>query len=136
MDKHLMIQAVEIKEKRISSLKKRSDFLRVAGAQKKWITPGFIVQISKQPDDVDENLRVGFTASKKVGNAVKRSRAKRRLRETARQILETKGKNGHDYVLIARREVLNKPFKELIRDLKWSLKRLHDNNHKNGERGN
>ena len=130
------MQIFDKKEKKLSSLKKRSDFLRVAAARKKWITPGFIVQTSKQPEEIDNDLRVGYTASKKVGNAVERNRAKRRLRETAKQVLLKKGKSDHDYVLIARREILEKPFNDLIRDLKWSLKRLHDNNHRNGEREN
>lgn len=121
-----MSQAIENKELKFKTLKKRRDFLRVAAGQKKWITPAMIVQFGSMPDDDLSDLRVGYTASKKVGNAVIRSRAKRRMREVARQVLGKFAHAGHDYVIIARREIIDYPFKELIRDLKWALKRLHE----------
>jgi ribonuclease P protein component len=81
-------------------LKKRTDFLRAARARK-VVLPGFILQIRTR-NDQDPSIRVGFTCSKKVGNAVARNRAKRRLRELARLVLPQHGKTGHDYVLIGR----------------------------------
>ena len=127
-----MTQQSENKDKKITVLQKRSDFLRVARANKKWISPGMIVQTCKQPEGVDsgEQIRVGYTTSKKVGNAVVRNRARRRLREVVRQVLPEKGKAGQDYVLIARSGIEERSFDDLIRDLKWSLKRLEGENGK------
>ncbi|MFC7048804.1 ribonuclease P protein component [Emcibacter nanhaiensis] len=127
-----MTQQSETKDKKITVLQKRSDFLRVARANKKWISPAMIVQTCKQPEGVDsgEEIRVGYTTSKKVGNAVVRNRARRRLREVVRRVLPEKGKAGQDYVLIARSGIEERSFDDLIRDLKWSLKRLGDENGK------
>ncbi|WP_210413925.1 ribonuclease P protein component [Luteithermobacter gelatinilyticus] len=120
-------QPVGYKKEKISVLKKREDFLRVAKAQTRWVSPGMVVQVCPQPHQDgagDQQIRVGFTASKKVGSAVQRNRAKRRLREVARRVIPDKGHKGHDYVLIARAGIENRAFDDLIRDLKWSLKRL------------
>ncbi|MEZ5758398.1 MAG: ribonuclease P protein component [Emcibacteraceae bacterium] len=121
----MMSQAIDNKRKKIETLKKRSDFLRVAETRKKWISPAIILQVAKQKDNVSDKIRVGYTASKKVGNAVLRNRAKRRMREAAQLVMSENGVKNHDYVLIARKEITERPYIELIRDLKWSLKRLH-----------
>jgi ribonuclease P protein component len=69
---------------------------------------------------------VGFTCSKKVGNAVARNRAKRRLREVARAILTHEGREGWDYVLIGRPQVTaTLPFPQLLADLSQALARVH-----------
>ncbi|HPF47103.1 MAG: ribonuclease P protein component [Alphaproteobacteria bacterium] len=120
-----MSQAIDNKREKIETIKKRSDFLRVAETRKKWISPAVIVQVAKNKDIVADKIRVGYTASKKVGNAVLRNRAKRRMREAARLVMSENGVKSHDYVLIARKEITERPYSELIRDLKWSLKRLH-----------
>ena len=71
-------------------------------------------------------LRVGYTCSKKVGNAVARNRAKRRLREAARHILPNCGKPGWDYVLIGRNTATDiRPFPDLLDDLRTALVKLH-----------
>ena len=71
-------------------------------------------------------MRVGFTCSKKVGNAVARNRAKRRLREVARAVLTREGREGWDYVLIGRPEVTAAlPFDQLHSDLRHALARVH-----------
>ena len=76
--------------------------------------------------DERAEIRVGFTCSKKVGNAVARNRAKRRLREIARSILPLHGQPGWDYALIGRREVTaTRDFAALLSDLENALKRLH-----------
>ena len=69
-------------------------------------------------------IRVGFTASRKVGNAVARNRARRRLREAARRVLPVVAAPGRDYVLIGRRTTLERPFPLLLADLETALCRL------------
>lgn len=111
----------------VTVLKKRKDFLRVAAARSKWVSQSLILQMAPMPEkDVPHNsaIRVGYTASKKVGNAVKRVRAKRRLREVVRHCLADKGMAGHDYVLIARTATVDLPYDQLIRDFKWCLRRI------------
>ena len=89
-------------------------------------TPGFTLQARPRQGDEPAGLRVGFTCSKKVGNAVARNRAKRRLREVARAILPKKGREGWDYVLIGRPEVTAAlPFDQLLSDLRHALGRVH-----------
>ncbi|MEO0938913.1 MAG: ribonuclease P protein component [Pseudomonadota bacterium] len=84
---------------KLETLTKRADFLRAARGPR-VVTPGFILQIRDRHDDAPP--RVGFTCSKKVGNAVARNRAKRRLREIARLEMPGAAALGHDYVLIGR----------------------------------
>jgi len=69
-------------------------------------------------------VRVGFTASRKVGSAVARNRARRRLREAARQVLPAQARPGYDLVLVARRETLTRTFAALVADLEVALRRL------------
>ncbi|WP_142492874.1 ribonuclease P protein component [Thalassovita litoralis] len=107
-------------------LEKRADFLLAARARRQG-TKGMMVQARKRsPDEPARGTRVGFTCSKKVGNAVARNRAKRRLREVARLILPEYGQAGWDYVLIGRAEVTaTRPFPDLQGDLIYALKKLH-----------
>lgn len=69
-------------------------------------------------------LRVGYTASKRVGNAVKRNRAKRRLRAAAAEVLGRDGRKGTDYVLIARLTTPSRPYRELVGDLAGALRQV------------
>ena len=113
----------------LQKLKKRADFLATARARKQ-VTPGFILQGRKRPgtdgDDTGRDIRIGFTASKKTGNAVTRNRARRRLRALARETLPEAGRPGWDYVLIARRHsTTSRPFAQMRADLRRALFRLH-----------
>ena len=106
-------------------LKKRADFLRASRAGYKP-TPSFVLQARQRPADEAIGMRVGFTCSKKVGNAVARNRAKRRLREIARLLLPQLGRDGWDYVLIGKREATAaRGFDDLQNDLRRALAHFH-----------
>ena len=70
-------------------------------------------------------MRVGFTVSKKVGNAVERNRVRRRLREMVRLAPPSGMQPGYDYVLIGRRRALDLPFRRLLEDFNQALGRVH-----------
>jgi len=113
----------------IEALRRRADFLAAARARRQ-ATPGFILQARRRGTDATppgpDDVRVGFTCSKKVGNAVARNRAKRRLRALARQVLPESGQPGWDYVLIGRRdETATRDFARMVRELHSALERLH-----------
>lgn len=112
----------------IGRLKIRPDFLRAARARRKWVTPGLILQARRRAagEGVDPvtAIRVGFTASRKVGSAVERNRARRRLRAAVAEVLPEMGEAGHDYVMIARRATLSRSYGDLLEDLRIALKRL------------
>lgn len=110
----------------LQTLQKRSNFLKAAKASRRS-TAGFIVQARKRdPGEGRCGIYIGYTCSKKVGNAVARNRAKRRLREIARLVLANSGRSGWDYVLIGRANVTaNHRFEDMCTDLKTALVRLH-----------
>ncbi|MEC7763332.1 MAG: ribonuclease P protein component [Pseudomonadota bacterium] len=110
----------------LETLKTRPDFLACARARKAP-APAFLLQGRDRGDD-DPRARVGFTASKKIGNAVARNRAKRRLREIARAVIGAEGAPGWDYVLVARPgSTVTHDFAEMKRDLSAALARVHGN---------
>ncbi len=111
----------------VETLRKRADFLAAARARRQS-TDSFLLQARRRAADesAPDLIRVGFTCSKKVGNAVARNRAKRRLRATARMVLPTEGRAGWDYVLIGRPvDTAARPFHLLKDDLSKALKRIH-----------
>lgn len=128
----------------LARLKKRADFLRVAGQRKKWATPGLVLQAAPVPQGVPAGatpeadassagfsccegrmvIRVGFTTSKKVGNAVARNRARRRLRAAVDEVFPELARSGLDYVVIGRQETVDRPYSLLLQDLRTALKRV------------
>jgi len=108
----------------IETLRKRPDFLRAAQARRQG-TPGFLLQ-GRDRADGQATVRIGFTASKKIGNAVARNRAKRRLREVARKMLPALARPGWDYVLVARPEAtIARLFAALLTDMETALRLVH-----------
>ena len=108
----------------LQTLTKRADFLAAARAARAP-QPAFLLQARDRRDGTD-TVRVGYTCSKKVGNAVTRNRAKRRLRALARDVLTTEAQAGWDYVLVGRaNETVSRPMPELRRDLSRALAKVH-----------
>jgi len=127
----------------IDRLTKRAEFLQAARG-KRAAMPGLVLQMrlhpvsdsrkaaSQAPDaqaSAPSPCRVGFTVTKKVGNAVVRNRAKRRLRAAAEAILPRYGLPGRDYVVIGRAGTLTRPFALLLGDLERALAKVHGRTH-------
>ncbi len=72
-----------------------------------------------------EGARIGFTVSRKVGNAVERNRVRRRLREAVRRAAEGRIRDGHDYVIIGRRAALDAPYMRIVEDLATAFAKVH-----------
>jgi ribonuclease P protein component len=109
------------------TIAKRADFVRASRA-KRIALKGFILQARKRGGDEPDagQIRIGYTCSKKVGNAVARNRAKRRLLAVAREVLTQNGVAGYDYVLIGRNTVTaTRPFTDMLADLRHALKVIH-----------
>jgi ribonuclease P protein component len=100
-------------------LTRRAEFLRVAGKGRKAAAPGLVLQALKRNDNAP--ARLGFTVTKKVGNAVIRNRIRRRLKEAARLELQEHPVAGADLVLIGREATRKREFADLRRDLLRTL---------------
>ncbi len=132
----------------VGRLKTRPQFLKVAAARRKWVTPGLVLQAARrhpgddraapdvrpdaakadrgqedrgQEDREEAEVRVGFTVTRKVGNAVERNRVKRRLRAAAAEVFAEHGLAGTDYVVIGRAATLTRPYDALRRDLEQAI---------------
>jgi ribonuclease P protein component len=103
-------------------LKRRTDFRTAAQAGARAPAKAFVLQALRREDT--DAVRIGFTVSKQVGNAVKRNRVRRRLRELVRLKPETAFAPGHDYVLIGRHAALALPFADMARELDGALRRV------------
>lgn len=110
---------------RILRLKKRPEFLAVAAASRKCVTPSVVVQA--RPADagsaVDAPARFGFTATRKVGGSVVRNRARRRIKAAAALLGPTHARPGVDYVFVARNGVLTRPWELLLKDVAQAIAR-------------
>jgi ribonuclease P protein component len=103
-------------------LKRRADFLATATGSK-VPAAGFVLQARAR--DAQGPARVGFTVTKRTGNAVERNRIRRRLREVVRLSGGTQLKAGHDYVLVGRRDALRLPFDRMSADFAQAIARAH-----------
>ncbi len=109
----------------ILTLVHRADFLAAARARRQS-RPGLTLQARPREPGEAAAIRVGFTCSKKLGNAVTRNRAKRRLREVARREVPQGGRPGWDYVLVGRPGLtVARPFASLCEDLASALRAIH-----------
>jgi ribonuclease P protein component len=109
----------------METLKKRADFLRAAKGVRR-VESAVTLETCRNPDAPPQGgWRVGFTASRKIGNAVARNRAKRRLRAAASQLLPLLARGGHDYVLVARASTGTRGFEALLADVTAALKAAH-----------
>lgn len=111
------------KHQNIDKITKRSDYLR-ASKSKYFRSNSFIIQFYNRADDLEP--RYGVTATKKIGNAIKRNKAKRRIRNLVKDLLPKYGKNGYDYVFIAKENLINEDWEVLkeestsvLKDLKY-----------------
>jgi ribonuclease P protein component len=100
-------------------LKRRAEFLRIAAKGRKAAMPGVVLQALPQQDQ--EVARLGFTVTKKIGNAVVRNRTRRRLKEAARLVLAESPVSGVDLVLIGRAATREREFVKLQEDVRRAL---------------
>ena len=132
-------QNSEFTSKRVSTLKKRSDFLRLRGG-KRYTTKSLVLQSAKLEVSSEKSNemapRVGYTVTKKVGNAVVRNRIKRRLREVAQKVIPDKSKPHHDYVIIGKHGALTRDFLSIQKDLEQALDHVHRNEAKGSQKIN
>jgi ribonuclease P protein component len=109
----------------LDRLKKRSDFLRLAKSPRKWAATGLVLQAApRRAEDQGLPVRYGLTVSRKVGGAVVRNRARRRLRAAACAVLPEHAAPGHDFVLIGRPATVDRPYPALLEDLATALRRV------------
>jgi len=100
----------------LNSIKKRSTFLNVKKKGQYLRSFSFNIQILKDMS-LDDNINVGYTATKRLGNAVKRNKAKRIMRELAKKVILKYGKKNFYYVIIAKNSLFKTTFKNLESEL-------------------
>ena len=113
----------------VGRLKRRAEFRRVAREGKKLAMQGLVLQAAPMAADARLepacDARLGLTVTRRIGGAVVRNRARRRLRAAAAEIFPSCARAGYDYVLIARRTTPTRPYRELVGDVEKALARLH-----------
>jgi ribonuclease P protein component len=111
----------------VTRLKRRAEFVAVAATRQRWVMPAFVLQAGPRPPrgtPAEIEIGVGFTASRRIGKAVARNRARRRLVEAARAVLPGRARPGYNYVIVARPAVLTCPFDRLLSDLGTAFARV------------
>lgn len=117
--------AAPIGRPRLGRLPQRADFLRLQSAGRRQVTAAFILQAAERTTQATAHPRVGFTVTKKIGNAVVRNRVRRRLRALAREVLVPTARCDLDYVLIGRQDALRRDYTKMADDLRKALRRLN-----------
>ncbi|MCX8506359.1 MAG: ribonuclease P protein component [Alphaproteobacteria bacterium] len=145
------VPARKLRDVRLARMKKRADFQRLTASPNKYFTPSLVIQTAacRQLSRTSEKLapkklrpeqltsvefseshsddvtgKLGFTASRKVGNAVMRNRAKRRMRAASDRIMGGRVRQDWDFVLVARQSTATRPWAELLADLESGLRKL------------
>ena len=115
-----------IKSNRLMRILKRSEYLRVKQRGTSVAESGLVIQAAPVANNSSYLYpRVGFTVSKRVGNAVKRNRARRRLKSIASDVLPKDGFQSWDYVFIGRVVTLDRPYDLLLQDTRVALRKIH-----------
>lgn len=119
----------------ILTIKKSAEFKKVSNRNQKFHAKSLLLLTATTPQIYHFNAskgqnaaqfcRFGYTVSKKVGKAVTRNLAKRRLREAVKKLAAHYAKLNHDYVIIAKKEIVAADFNQIYADLKFCLKRIH-----------
>jgi ribonuclease P protein component len=109
---------------RVVGLKRRREYLAAARGLKAGRNAFLLQAACRSGGDASGEIGVGITVTRKIGGAVVRNRARRRLREALRRVLPGPARAGHDYVVVARPGALKQPFAELVRDLSSAIRGL------------
>jgi len=115
------------------TIKKRSDFVEISKSGNSIAAKGVVVVAMKRKEassllsDNKDIIRVGYTVTKKVGNAVIRNKIKRRFRAIANSLMQELAMNGYDYIFIARYHSANRTFSSLEKDITYALHSLRKN---------
>ncbi|MFK7902601.1 MAG: ribonuclease P protein component [Nitratireductor sp.] len=119
------IEQIALNAPLMPTLKTRKEFLAIRSG-KRHVTANFNMQA--KPRDAETGIRIGYTVTKKIGNAVVRSRIKRRFKHAfaysvALKLKKTENVN-MDFILVAKKPVLNVPFSTLVAELTKGIDRL------------
>ncbi len=107
----------------IATLRTRSDFLKVQAAPRVGTSTLVLHALAVADGAQDTPIHVGYTVTKRCGNAVIRNRIKRRLRSAARSILPEEGTQGCSYVLVGKPATCEAEFSDILRDLRYALRK-------------
>jgi ribonuclease P protein component len=110
----------------IARLKRRADFLAVASEKRRFALRDMVIQYKHNAElSVPDTARVGFTVTKKQGNAVIRNRIRRRLKAATQQLLPELARPHYDYVFIARSAYAICPFEKILEDIRFAFQHIH-----------